>query len=146
MKIKHRPNIDIYAVEQFYSNKDGVDVKYVCTSALGGEARAMDIFFRETPHPEFGNRYFGLCHRSTGPKPEQRQLIITSADKIEDAEFGMIEGSAGWEYSQHRHDYRIVEGSDCGIDGGRAYVRRIGNLSAECKMMKLVDGKFVEVS
>lgn len=137
MKIKHHPNIDIHAVEQFYSNKDGVDVKYVCTSAIGSEARALDIFYRETPHPEFGNRYFGLYHNG-------QNLMITSADKIEDAEFGMIEGSAGWEYSQHRHDYRVVEGSGCAIDGGRAYFRCAGDMSVPVKTMRVANGQFEE--
>ena len=143
MKINHSPLFDTKRVEELYIHKDGVPVTYVCTSAIGHEAQAMDIFFRETPHPDFGNRYFGLYRNQHFAF--DGTAMIADADKIEDAEFGMIEGSAGWEYSQHRWDYRIVEGSDCAIDGGRAYVKRAGNLAAECKMMKLVDGKFVEV-
>lgn len=137
MNIKHSPITDIYAVEQFYSNKDGVDVKYVCTSALGSEAQAMDIFYRETPHPEFGNRYFGLYRKG-------ENLMITNADKIEGAEFGMVEGPKGWEYSQHRHDYRQV--GNCAVDGGRAYFKRVGDMSMPAKYMKLVDGEFVEMT
>ena len=56
--IKHEPHFDTEKIIEHYTKKDGVPVTYVCTSALGNEAQAMDIFFRETPHPEFGNRYF----------------------------------------------------------------------------------------
>lgn len=143
MNIKHSPIFDTKRVCELYSKKDGVPATYVCTSALGGEARAMDIFYRETPHPEFGNRYFGL-YRAFGLAEVDPQLMITNADKIEEAEFGMVKGPAGWEYSQHRHDYRSV--GDCAVDGGRAYFRRVGDLSAPAKYMKIVDGKFVEMT
>lgn len=141
-RIVHNPIFDTLKIEDHYSKKDGVDVKYVCTSALNHGTLACDVFYRETPHPEFGNHYFALYINSYS---NDTQIMITNADRIEELEFGMVEGSSGWEYSQHRHDFRDVEGSDCSIDGGRAYVRRIGNLSAECKMMKLVDGKFEEI-
>jgi len=136
LDIKHHPKYDIHAIEKFYSDKDGVAVKYVCTSAPGSGAQAMDIFYRETPHPEFGNRYFGLYRHSEG------HLMITNADVIENVEFGMIEGTAGWEYSQHRHDYRVVGHS--AIDGGRAYVRQTGNLAVSTKTVKIINGRFVE--
>jgi hypothetical protein len=135
MNIKHSPKFDIHAIEQFYTEKDGVEVKYVCTSAIGSESSAGDIFYRATPHPEFGNRYFSLTHNG-------KNLMVGNADKIEEAEFGMVEGPAGWEYSQHRHDYRQV--GNCAVDGGRSYFRRVGDLSAPAKYMKIVDGKFVE--
>jgi hypothetical protein len=142
MNINHRPILDAKRVCELYSHKDRVPVTYVCTSAIGGEAQAMDIFYRETPHPEHGNRYFGLYRNQHFAA--DGMVMIANADKIEDAEFGMLEGAAGWEYSQHRHDYRNVEGSGCAIDGGRAYIRRVGDLSAPVKMMAVVDGKFVE--
>ena len=142
MNIKHHPLFDTARAEKLYSEKDNVTVKYVCTSAIGSEAQAMDIFYRETPHPEFGNRYFGLYRNQHFAS--DGTVMITNADKIEEAEFGMIEGTEGWEYSQHRHDYRQV--GDCAIDGGRSYVKRVGDLSVPTKSMKIVDGQFVEVN
>jgi hypothetical protein len=56
--IKHEPQFDTDKICKIYSEKDGVPIKYVCTSALGDEAQAMDIFYRDTPHPKFGNKYF----------------------------------------------------------------------------------------
>ena len=135
--ITHRPMFDVARVEKLYSEKDGVPVRYVCTSAVGSESQAMDIYYRATPHPEFGNRYFGLYRGTyTG------EVMITNADKIEDAEFGMVEVDGQLHYSQHRHDYYSVGG--VAVDGGRAYFRRAGDLSVPAKFLKVKDGEFVD--
>jgi hypothetical protein len=142
MNIQHSPLFDTARAEKLYSEKDGVPVKYVCTSATYGTADfAADVFYRETPHPEFGNRYFGLYRN---PYASDATVMIANADPIESFEFGMVEGPGGWEYSQHRHDYRPV--GDCAVDGGRAYFKRAGDLSVPYKFMKIVDGKFVEMT
>lgn len=141
MIVKHSPILDTKRVCELYSKKDGVPVSYVCTSAPNQNATyAADIFYRETPHPEFGNRYFGLYRNPSFSS--DGTIMITNADMIEDLEFGMVKGPNGWEYSQHRHDYRQV--GNCAVDGGRAYFRRVGDLSAPAKYMKIVDGKFVQ--
>jgi hypothetical protein len=146
MNIQHRPIFDTDKVCKHYSEKDGIPIKYVCTSALGHEAQAMDIFYRETPHPEFGNRYFGLGWGMTlpfdGAPDGARQIVITNADKIEDAEFGMVEVDGGLHYSQHRHDFYSV--GDVAVDGGRSYFKRVGDLSVPTKWLKVKNGKFVE--
>ena len=140
-KINHSPILDTERVCELYSKKDGVPVKYVCTSAANHGTVAMDIFYRPTPHPEFGNHYFGLYKATGYGAALEPHVMITNADKIEGLEFGMIEGPDGWEYSQHRHDYRTV--GDCAIDGGRAYVKRVGDVSGPCKYMTVKDGEFV---
>jgi hypothetical protein len=139
--INHRPIYDIERVCKLYSEKDGVPVKYVCTSALGSEARAMDIFYRDTPHPEFGNRYFGLFEANEygGVRGGIR---ITNADAIEDAEFGMKEYNGEWHYSQHRHDFYTI--GDVSIDGGRAYYRCVGNVNTPTKFFEIKNGEFIE--
>jgi hypothetical protein len=140
MVIKHRSLFDTDKVAQRYSEKDGVDVKYVCTSALGGQDFAVDVFYRETPHPEFGNRYFGLYrnHYAAGA-----QIMITNADVIEELEFGMIEDKNGdLHYSAHRHDYFVTDDGNI-IDGGRAYIRGGGG---NIHMYKVKDGEFNEIS
>jgi hypothetical protein len=141
MNIKHSPLFDTQALEETYTKKDGIPVKYVCTSATSEHAAiAADIFYRETPHPEFGNRYFGIYRNPH----VNGNVYITDADMIETLEFGMLEGPNGWEYSQHRHDYRHV--GDCAVDGGRSYFKRAGDLSVPVKYMKVVNGEFVEVT
>jgi hypothetical protein len=133
LNIKHEPIFKTDAMAEHYSKKDGVAVKYVCTSALGGEAQAMDIFYRDTPHPEFGNRYFGLFI------DQQDRVMITNADIIDGAEFAMIEdGEGNLHYSAHRHDYKSVDGKM--IDGGRAYIRSSGSV----ELFKVRDGEIVK--
>ena len=103
--IKHESLFDTQKVCELFSKKDGVPITYVCTSALGDEVQAMDIFFRETAHPEFGNRYFGIYYH-----PMSVNLVVTNADRIESVEFGLIEDDAGdLQYSAHRHDYKLFE-------------------------------------
>jgi hypothetical protein len=125
--IKHEPLFDTDNICEHYTEKDGVPVTYVCTSALRGEAQAMDIFYRETPHPEFGNRYFGLFRDAFNDN-----LMITNADKIEQAEFGLVEDDDG--------DYKRFENGNM-IDGGRAYIK-----SSMCEVKHYVvrNGEMVE--
>ena len=140
VNIHHRPILDTKRVCELYSAKDGVPVTYVCTSALGSEEWAMDIFYRETPHPEFGNRYFGLYHNPSFSS--DGTIMITNADKIEEAEFGMKEHGGEWHYSQHRHDFYTI--GDVSLDGGRAYFRCVGNVSTPTKWLEVRNGEFVE--
>lgn len=124
--IIHEPIFNIKGVEKLYPG-----AKYVCTSALGSEAEAYDIYFQETPHPEFGNRYFSLSSR-------EGNAMIGNADYIEKLMFAMVLDSKGdLHYSQHRHDYRWIDGHM--IDGGRAYTK--SNCHVDYYYVK--DGKFV---
>jgi hypothetical protein len=140
MNIHHRPILDTKRVCELYSAKDGVPVTYVCTSALGSEEWAMDIFYRETPHPEFGNRYFGL-YKSYNYDSAEGALMITNADKVEDLTFEMIKVNDQWHYSQHRHDFHSV--GDVAIDGGRAYIKLVGNINVPRASVKVVNGEFI---
>lgn len=119
-KIKHAPTVDVDKVIAHYIEKDGVDITYVCTSDLNASDVPVNIFYRETPHPQFGNRYFGLFFH-----PIQKCLMITNADKVEELVFAMIEDKDGylW-YSQSHHDCLFIDGKM--IDGGREYIRSSG--------------------
>ena len=136
MNIQHYPLFDTAKVEKHYSLKDSVEVKYVCTTAVQQHAEfAADVFYRATPHPEFGNRYFALYHNLYA---NDAQVMITNADCVENFEFGMIEVNGKYYYSQHRHDYKVIE--DKMIDGGRSYIRTSGGAD----VFKIQDGKFVQ--
>ena len=138
MKINHHPLFNTKKVEQLYTEKDGVLVKYVCTTATQeGGTFAADVFYRETPHPVFGNYYFGIY---SNPYAGNAQVMICNADSIEKLSFSMIAGADGLEYSQHRHDYREV--GDNFIDGGRAYTRT--SLDHGYTTKKVMNGEFVE--
>jgi hypothetical protein len=135
VNIQHNPIFDTAKVETLYTEKDGVEVKYVCTTAVQQHAAfAADVFYRATPHPEFGNRYFALYRN---PYADDAQIMITNADQVENFKFGMIEDTEGkYYYSQHRHDYKVIE--DKMIDGGRAYIRSGAH---EVKVFKIKDGQ-----
>lgn len=133
--IKHQPLFDTDKIVDHYERKDGVTIKYVCTSALGGQDFSVDVFYRDTPHPQFGNRYFGIYRNMFAAGA---QILITNADVIEDLEFGMIEDENGdFHYSAHRHDYKVI--NNCMIDGGRAYLRSSGPVT----LMQVKDGEFI---
>lgn len=131
----HAPQFDVQKIIKHYEEKDGVPITYVCTSDLTASDVPMDIFYRSTPHPQFGNKYFGLFI-----SPMSGHLMITNADKIEDFDFGMIKDKDGkfW-YSQCHHDCLFIDGSM--IDGGRAYVRASGNVH----YFKVKDGELIKV-
>jgi hypothetical protein len=141
MNIQHNPIYNSDVVIEHYSEKDGVEIKYVCTSALGSEASAMDIFYRDTPHPEFGNRYFGIFPKGDYSGNNAAMTMITNADAIEGQIIAMIEDINGdLVYSQHRHDFRMMNNGNM-IDGGRAYVRANGMIHN----FKVKDGEFMEI-
>ena len=131
MNIQHDPLFNTKKAEELYTEKDGVEVKYVCTTDLRNSDIPADIFYRETPHPQFGNYYFGIL-RHNG------QTMITDADIVESFEFGMIEVNGKYYYSQSHHDYKVV--GDKMIDGGRQYIRSSGAVH----LFKIQEGRFVQ--
>ncbi len=133
MIIKHYPITDTKKVEELYSKQDGVPIKHVCTTEF--RDFVADVFYRETPHPDFGNKYFAILFR--GDKP-----YIANADQIENFTFGMVENDDGnLEYSQSRHDYKSFDNGNM-IDGGRDYIRSSGKV----KVFTVKDGKMVNFS
>ena len=134
-KIKHNPLFDTAKVEQIYSEKDGVDVKYVCTTDLRASDVPVDVFYRPTPHPEFGNRYFGIYHDHF-----RGQTMITNADIVEDLEFGLVRGDDQLlHYSESHHKYKMFQNGNM-IDGGRQYIRSNGS----AKVYSIKDGDFIK--
>lgn len=121
MNIKHYPRFKTDKVCEIYAEKDGVDIKYVCTTDLRASDVPVDVFYRGTPHPEFGNRYFGLYWDNVRDAP-----MITNADIVEELQFGLIENDNGeLEYSESHHDYKQFMNGNM-IDGGRQYIRASG--------------------
>ena len=138
--VKHAPTFNTDKVIEIYEKRDGVPITYVCTTDLLASDLPVDIFYRETPHPEFGNRYFGLYKN---PYADDAQVTITNADAIESSDrysFAVIEDKDGglW-YSQSHHDCLMIDGSM--IDGGREYVRG-SNIKGT---FRVVNGEFFQV-
>jgi hypothetical protein len=131
--IKHFPITNINRIIEHYSKKDGVPVTYVCTTDIKTSDMPIDIFYRDTPHPKFGNRYFGVYwHKNLG-------YMICNADDVEHLTFGLVEDDdEGLQYSQHHHDYKSFDNGSM-IDGGREYIRSSGKMY----LYKVKDGKMV---
>ena len=122
MKVKHNPTVDIEKVCEIYSKRDGVPIKYVCTTDLRSSDAPVDIFYRSTPHPQFRNNYFGLFIDNMS-----NDLMIIDADMVEDLEFGLVENDDGlWEYSESHHTFKSFKNGNM-IDGGRQYIRSSGS-------------------
>lgn len=120
MQIKHNPITNTSNIERLYSEKDGVEISYVCTTEFG-DGFISDIFYRDTPHPEFGNKYFSIFFKDDTP-------YIGNADNIESLTFGMVKNDEGdLEYSRSRHDYKSFNNGNM-IDGGRDYIRCSGDV------------------
>lgn len=136
MAVNHVTLFDTEKVCAYFSEKDGVPFRYVCTTDLRASDVPCDIYFREEPHPQFGNRYLGLYYDNV-----RDATMITNADMVEELEFGMVKDElGGYHYSQSHHDYKELDNGNM-IDGGRVYVRSSGDVT----MFKVVDGEFIEV-
>jgi hypothetical protein len=139
INIRHYPLFDTKEVEELYSQKDGVPVTYVCTTGRENDTYARDIFYRDTPHPKFGNKYFGLFHHRL-----DATLLINSADWVEDLTFDMIQSEGWYYYSSHRWD--MVNTAVGFIDGGRAYTRVGGSIVPKYETFVVRNGQFVMAS
>lgn len=118
MNIKHYPIFNTKEVEKKYSEKDGVEIKYVCTTDLIASDMPVDVYYRQTPHPTFGNHYFALYYDNI-----RDHVMICNADIVETFDFAMVENDNGeLEYSQSHYDYKHFENGNM-IDGGRIYTR-----------------------
>jgi hypothetical protein len=132
--IKHFPITKTDKVCSIYSAKDGVPINYVCTTDFNRSDAPVDIFYRQTPHPEFGNKYFGI-----GIDHEDGSFIIFNADKVENLTFGMVEDDNGdLQYSRSHHEYKSFNNGNM-IDGGRQYIRS----SLNSKIYVVRNGEFV---
>lgn len=132
--IKHYPITNIETIIKHYSEKDGVPIKYVCTTDFNRSDAPVDVFYRSIPHPTFGNKYFGIA-----PSYESDDYVIFNADKVEGFTFGMVEDEEGnLEYSQYHHDCKFFKNGNM-IDGGRQYIRSSPNF----KIYVVRDGKMV---
>lgn len=137
MKIAHDPQFDVDKITQHYTEKDGVPVKYVCTSDLNASDVPVDVYYRATPHPKFGNKYFGLYYDHI-----RDHMMITNADLIEDLTFGLVQGDDGaWHYSQSHHDFKQFENGNM-IDGGRVYIRSSGPVAGAM----VIDGELSPIN
>ncbi len=133
----------------------GYDIERVCErydASYVGELPAreahldftypMAVFFRPEPHPEFGNRYFGLFQHRPVLDPDCPSIpMICNADRVEEMKITAVLTPEGIVYSTHRHDYRTVDGG--AIDGGIDAANRNGTITMPIIDVVVRDGKFI---
>jgi hypothetical protein len=135
MEIHHRPIYrDVDRIIKLYSDKDQVPIRYVCSSSIRERGPIYDIYYRmdNSPHPEFGNRYFGLIFVKGHP-------YIINADNIENLTFNVVNGI----YSRNEHDM-VDTGVGAALDGGRDYLRLVGNIKCQVDTYTIKNGEFVK--
>lgn len=91
------------------------------------------IFYTEEAHPE-GSNYFALYKDQKTRRTLEPKIMITNGISATEP-FGAIQIGEDVYYSRYRHDYRET-GRGVAIDGGRDYVRLVGNIHAG-KQVKL---------
>lgn len=97
------------------------------------------LFWQETPpYPEYSN-YF-LIFQQNG-----RAFITSGANSAAQVINAYITEAGEVVYSRHRHDYRQSKTGGFAIDGGRDYVRIIGDTGRAVPVQLKFDGPVVRV-
>lgn len=138
VRFRHRPVTKADAIAEHYTKKDGVPVKYVLTTEIKCGNTPYDIFYRDTPHPDYGNRYFGIMYNRT-----VESWFITDADSLEGEQVDCIELHGLYHYSRYRHDF--VQVGPYHIDGGRCYTKVGGMVLPTIYNFTITNGELVNV-
>lgn len=97
------------------------NAKFVFESSVkqsyGWLNQPVAIFYTEEKHPVSNSNYMGIVYQ------ENRPFIIDGQSAVDDA-FTVMEYNGEYFNSVFRHDYVCFDGN--GIDGGRDYMRIIG--------------------
>lgn len=131
--------IDVEQVERKYN---ATFVGDFCVKGRNGDyvTTTAAVFWQETPPDPSYSNYFALII-------QLGDLYITSgASAVEKPIDAVVAKDGEIVYSRHRHDYRTSGDGSVTVDGGRDYVRLIGDSSINAKRVQLVfDGPNIEV-
>lgn len=102
--------------------------------------QTVAIFWQETPPQEGYSNYFALFVRDG-------KVYITSGETAFDSPiYGIVARNGEIVYSRHRWDCRSSSDGSVMIDGGRDYMRLVGDTSISAQQVELkVNGPIVEV-
>jgi len=149
--------IDIKKVEARYADTQGKPAKFMgdfCLKTKNGWQgdSCAAVFYSENPDRSLGHsNYFALVVMyDDDMKPK---LYVTRGDSAFETDsngvpiIGVVADDGEVVYSRYRHDYRSSTDGSVTIDGGRDYLRLIGDKSISAKMVYIVadgpDLKFV---
>lgn len=129
------PKVAIHRAEQMYGVRYVGDFPNRLVDGGWHPDIGVAVFYRETPPPQYPNRYLGLYRH-----PETNRLMIRDADYVEGHVFTAIPSRDGIVYSTYSHDQRTLD--ECSIDGGWDYTRAQGE---GLILVRVMNGVFEEV-
>jgi hypothetical protein len=133
--------IDVANVEKIYGGTYIGDFCLYTTNNGWSESPAA-IFYHPNPDRELGHtNYFGIFVRYVNIWSDEGELYITNGESaFKDDIAGMIADDGEIIYSRYRHDLCTSTDKSVSIDGGRDYIRFVGNPDRVCKLV-MKDGK-----
>lgn len=131
--------IDLMAVEEKYNAQFVGDF---CIKDRNGNytTNVAAVFWQPTPPAPHTNEYFALFI-------QQGSLYIADGTSaVEKPIDAIIAANGEIVYSRHRHDYRVSSDGSVTVDGGRDYMRLVGDRSLTAPRVQLVvDGPRIEI-
>lgn len=113
-EVIHDPIADIAHFLNIHKEVDGVECNYVCTTDIQKKNVPVDILYRPTPNPKFGNHYFGI-----GRMPLTNKAFIMNADVVEELTFlCVLNDEQRPAYSRHK-DEELTFANGNFVKGGR---------------------------
>ena len=116
-KVIHDPIFDTQMICDYYTEKDGAKVMYVCTTDFSVPNVPVDVFYRRRKVKGL-SRYFGLFIN-----PETEGLMVTDLDDLMDFEIPMVKDDDGdYRYSRQESDNKEFRNGNF-VAGGRITTR-----------------------
>lgn len=131
--------IDVDKVEAKYNAKFVGDF---CLKGRNGDyvTNTAAVFWQETPPVEGYSHYFALVFQGG------TLFIANGASAFDSPIIGVVARDGEIVYSRHRHDFRTSKDGSVTVDGGRDYLKLVGEYAINAKQVKLVvKGPVIEV-
>lgn len=135
---KSELGINIEAIE---ATHNATFVGDFCVRGKYGWVEAIAaLFWQEKPPAEGYSNYFAIVY-------QQGAFYITSGQSAAvEPITALVARDGEIVYSRHRHDCRTSNDGSVTVDGGRDYLRLVGDYSIQAKQVKLViNGPVIEV-
>jgi hypothetical protein len=135
--IIHHPVFETKLISDYYTEKDGVVVLYVCTTELGPDNIPVDIFYRRKKAKGIESRYFGLFYSDQG-----EAMILEDAARITELEIPMVKDDDGnYRYSRQESE-RLDFANGNFVAGGR----KVSYYGPKGILTKAIKGKMIQVN
>lgn len=130
-----------FSAEEIKRMEEHFNAKYICETSIKDRNEnwiniPVAVFWQDKAHPQ-GSNYFGIFFG------HMNQLMICDAISATLESFtGAVNGDEVI-YSRYRHDYR--QGNGFAIDGGRDYVKIVGDVNVKLVQLQIVKDKLIMI-